>query len=123
MTHDELKLQLTAELKTVTEELESIATQNPESGDWVATPEPATFGNADPNDAADVVEGWNERRAMMGQLEIRYRNINRALEKFEAGTYGVCEISGEPIEPERLEANPAARTNVANIDREQELPA
>ena len=121
MTHEELKHRLEAELETVTTELNSIATQNPATGDWVAIPEEGSVGNADPNDAADAVEGWNERRAMLGQLETRYQNINRALKKFEDDTYGICEISGEPIESERLEANPAARTNQANMDREQNL--
>ena len=37
------------------------------------------------------------------------------------GTYGSCEISGEAIEVERLEANPAARTCKAHIEREAEL--
>ena len=46
----------------------------------------------------------------------------RALQKIKAGAYGVCEISGEPIEVERLAANPAARTTLANADREKELP-
>lgn len=122
MTHEELKSRLETELNTVVSELESIAALNKETDDWVATPEAGAVGNPDPNDAADVVEEWNERRAMMAQLEIRYRNINRALKKFEDGTYGKCEISGEPIEDERLAANPAARTNMANIDREKELP-
>ena len=45
------------------------------------------------------------------------------LKKIEAGTFGVCEISGEPIEEDRLDANPAARTNKANINNEADLPA
>ena len=88
----------------------------------MAIPDKADLGNADENVEADAVEEWNGRRALMAQLEIRYRNIKRALEKIANGTYGICEISGEPIEEERLHANPAARTNLANIDREKELP-
>jgi len=116
------KIQLETELGKVTSELEVIAVQSPETGDWVAIPVADDMGNADSNVEADVVEEWNERRALMEQLEIRYRNIVRALEKIKNDTYGICEISAEPIETERLEANPAARTNLANIDREKELP-
>jgi RNA polymerase-binding transcription factor DksA len=116
------KIQLEAELMKVVSGLETIAVQSPDSGDWVATPVASDLGNADENIEADAVEEWNERRALVAQLEIRYRNITRALEKIENGTYGICEISGEPIEEERLQANPAARTNLANIDRERELP-
>ena len=40
----------------------------------------------------------------------------------EKGTYGICEISGQPIEAERLKANPAARTSQANQEKEAQLP-
>ena len=32
-----------------------------------------------------------------------------ALRRLERGTYGICEITGKPIEPDRLEALPWAR--------------
>jgi RNA polymerase-binding protein DksA len=35
--------------------------------------------------------------------------INRALAKIIDGTYGICEMTGEPIKRERLEAIPTAR--------------
>ena len=38
--------------------------------------------------------------------------IDHALSKFDDGTYGVCEVSGEPIPKERLEAIPWAREKV-----------
>jgi RNA polymerase-binding transcription factor DksA len=122
MSHEELKARLEAELADITAQLKTIATHNPETGDWIAIPAAGTVGNADENVAADAAEEWEKRRALMPQLETRYRNVKRALEKFSAGTYGVCELSGKPIELERLEANPAARTNIANRNREEELP-
>jgi len=112
---------LSNELKKITADLEIIAVKDPVSNDWVAVPISEELMSADPNSEADGVEEWNERRAILAQLEIRHRNIKRALEKINNGTYGFCEISGEPIEVERLRANPAARTNLANLDREKEL--
>jgi len=38
--------------------------------------------------------------------------IDRALERIEAGTYGISEVSGKPIPVERLEAVPYATTLV-----------
>lgn len=35
--------------------------------------------------------------------------IERAIEKIEAGTYGICELCGEPIDRERLEEVPYVR--------------
>lgn len=118
----ELKKRLDEELLQITSELEKIATKHPESGDWVAVPASGDVGNADANVGADAAEEWSKRRAIMSQLEIRHRNVARALEKISNNIYGICEISGKPIEEERLNANPAARTNIENIDREKELP-
>ncbi|MGH2785575.1 MAG: TraR/DksA C4-type zinc finger protein [Actinomycetota bacterium] len=36
-------------------------------------------------------------------------DVDRALQMLDAGTYGLCEACGQPIAPERLDANPAAR--------------
>ncbi len=117
----EFKNVLESELKIVTAELGRIAVNNTKSNDWVAVPVGDDLKTADPNDEADAIEEWNERRAAMNQLETRYRNIVRALEKIDEGLYGVCEISGQEIEIERLRANPAARTNLANLEKESEL--
>lgn len=38
--------------------------------------------------------------------------IDAALERLDAGTYGVCEVSGKPIPKERLKAIPWATTRV-----------
>jgi len=40
------------------------------------------------------------------------KNIDRALQKIEAGTYGVCEDTGQPIPYERLSLIPWARTGL-----------
>ncbi len=48
--------------------------------------------------------------------------INEALKRIDAGTYGICEMSGDLISEERLEALPFTRFTVAcqeRIEREQ----
>ena len=46
------------------------------------------------------------------ELEKRIRDqlakVEHALSKFENGTYGLCDVCGQPINPERLEALPQA---------------
>jgi RNA polymerase-binding transcription factor DksA len=46
--------------------------------------------------------------------------IEQALKRIEDGTFGVCEISGQPIQAERLEAIPWARFSA---DAERDLEA
>jgi DnaK suppressor protein len=116
-----IKATLEDTLATLTTELSAIAVHNPETDDWEALPVGADSSEPDENDEADVVEEWNERRATVAVLETDYRNTKRALAKIAAGTYGICEVSGEPIEEARLHANPAARTCIAHREEEDLL--
>ena len=68
----------------------------------------------EPDELADRMEDQEEKGAEKSALLERRTNIEDALHKIESGTYGICEVSGEPIEQERLEANPAARTCTAH---------
>lgn len=107
---------------TLTEDLNTIAVHNPATDDWEVRTDQTGSTEPDANIQADSEEDAEERIATLAELETRYRNIVRALQKIEAGTYGICEISGEPIEPKRLEANPAARTCMAHMNEEADLP-
>src|SRR5690606_29696806 len=63
---------------------------------------------ADPGDQAwrDLVADINLAEVTRDVNEIR--EIERALNRLAHGHYGICISCGEPIDPERLEANPAA---------------
>ncbi len=45
------------------------------------------------------------------------KQINRALQKIEEGTYGICDISGKEIPKARLEAIPYATMTVEAQDK------
>lgn len=108
-THFKEKLE--EELKQVLSELKTVGIEDPASHDWQATPPPPEdTSSADENELADRIEEYEDNAGILKQLEIRYNEIKAALDRIEQGTYGVCEVSGEPIEHERLEANPAATT-------------
>jgi DnaK suppressor protein len=59
------------------------------------------------DDATDISEQERDL-ALIGTLQERMREVDRALERLDAGLYGVCERCGEAIMPERLEARPFA---------------
>jgi len=50
--------------------------------------------------------------ALSAQARQAVEEIDHALAKIKAGTYGLCETSGEPIPKDRLEAIPWARERV-----------
>lgn len=59
------------------------------------------------DDATDVVEQEKDL-ALIGNLQDRMRDTERALSRLEEGTYGLCERCGKPIGAERLDALPSA---------------
>ena len=48
--------------------------------------------------------------SLLEQLEAQIGDLDAALRKIDEGTYGICEICGVDIAPERLEAMPGTRT-------------
>jgi RNA polymerase-binding transcription factor DksA len=62
--------------------------------------------------AADVGSETFEREkefSILEQVEAELGDIERALHRLDAGTYGRCEVCHQPIAEERLEAMPATR--------------
>jgi RNA polymerase-binding transcription factor DksA len=51
--------------------------------------------------------------ALLAQARAHLADLDSALDRLAAGTYGTCERCGEPIPAGRLEARPAAATCVA----------
>ena len=117
METEKFKVLLEEELDKLNTEMKELGVKNPEvKGDWVERANALDTTNADLNEVADRTEEYDERRATLATLEGRYNNLRRALKKIAEGKYGICEVSGEPIEEDRLEANPAARTCKAHMD-------
>lgn len=75
---------------------------------------------------ADVGSETFERTkdlSVQEDVEGRLEDVKRALEKLDSGTYGVCEVCGEAIPDERLEAVPAARYCVQHQAEMERQPA
>ncbi len=60
-------------------------------------------------DTSQVTAERGETGALVARLVETLSQVERALDKFDAGTYGVCEGCGGAIAPARLEAKPEAR--------------
>jgi RNA polymerase-binding transcription factor DksA len=80
---------------------------------------------------ADTASETFEREkdvSILERLEAELAELQAALERVDAGTYGIDEETGEPIDDARLDAFPTARTNVPAADlrardtRQEEIP-
>lgn len=78
-----------------------------------------SFGNHDADNATDVME-QQRNMALIDTLGERQRDIDRALARLDAGTYGTCERCKKPIAPERLEVLPFATLCIHCQSREDE---
>ncbi len=108
------EVKLEQELKLVEKELKEIAVRSPKDPNgWVPSITKETdmgSDSADSNEVADEIESLEENTAIVSKLEAQYNDIKIALDKIKNGTYGKCEVGGEDIPEDRLEANPSART-------------
>ena len=64
-------------------------------------------------DSSQVTAERGEAEALAIKLRETLADVEEALAKLDAGTYGVCEDCGKPIGDARLEAMPAARRCIA----------
>lgn len=60
-------------------------------------------------DSGQVAAEQGESRVLAGQLRDQLDDVESALARLEDGTYGSCEVCGQPIGDARLEAMPATR--------------
>lgn len=117
MKTDLYKTKLEEEKKLLEDELSSMGKLDKETGEWEATPPSQSAPEADESDMADRTEDYGERSAITETLDQRLDDINNALQKIQGGNYGTCEVCGNQIEEDRLEANPAARTCKACMEK------
>lgn len=106
---DELKEKLIAEKKQLEDELGKFATKTAE-GEY-KTGFPDDVGNEQGENAIEVEE-YTDKLALEQSLETQLKDVIDALAKMEDGTYGKDEKTGEDIDVNRLQAYPAARTNI-----------
>jgi DnaK suppressor protein len=116
MNTEPYKQKLLAEKATLEGELGSLGTQDAETKVWQATSPEEGEQTDFREEVADRLEEDNSRAATMEPLRTRLTEVEAALARIEAGTYGVCEKGGETIEESRLEANPAARTCMLHLE-------
>lgn len=62
------------------------------------------LGEGDP-----AIIQWEINLALLQRAKQKVQQLQEALENLTAGTYGVCEVCGKPIELERLEILPQTK--------------
>jgi len=104
------KQRLEKEKADLEAQLRDVAQPNPSRpGQWEAV-QKEQGQEADPNDQANLLDDDQENRAVVDVLNSRHTEVVAALERINDGTYGTCSVCGNPIEEDRLDADPADAT-------------
>jgi DnaK suppressor protein len=98
----QIRAKLEGEKKRFQEELNQLKV-SPDSDE---RREGSPFGKRE-EEATESME-LEKRLALENKLEALISEVDRALNKLDAGTYGNCDICGQPIDPARLDALPQA---------------
>ncbi len=100
---EQLRSRLESEQKRLLMELEQMETS---AQPTEVRREGSPFGKRE-EEATESFE-LEKRLALERQLRGHLAEIEQALRKLEKGTYGLCDVCGQPIDPGRLEALPEA---------------
>ena len=103
ISFDILRSRLESERKRLLEELEQLrASTRPADERREGSP----FGKRE-EEATESFE-LEKRLVLEKRIKDLLAEIEHALHKHEKGTYGLCDVCGQPIDPARLEALPQA---------------
>ncbi|MQY56256.1 MAG: molecular chaperone DnaK [Dehalococcoidia bacterium] len=103
VNYSEFYEHLKKEKKQIAERLEQLRARRQPLGE---RREGSPFGKRE-EEASEASE-LEKRLALEKKLRGTLAEIEHALEKYEAGTYGLCDSCGQPIELTRLQALPQA---------------
>ena len=107
---EEILLAEKAELESDLADIAKKDTRN--RGGWEATAGDMDIDSADENEVADKFEEIEENAGITDKLEDQLIEVKAALDRIKAGTFGLCQKCGKPIEKGRLEANPSSKISI-----------
>ena len=105
-----IKEQLTKEHQALEERLSWFAKQDDANPDNFRSRFP-DYGSKEDENAAEVA-AYSDRISLEHTVESDLRDVKRALESIEEGTYGTCRHCGNPIEEKRLMIRPTSSSCV-----------
>lgn len=96
--------------------LARIAQMDGDMGSLVAASRDSNADDEHDPEGQTIAYERSQLGALTGRARDHLAEIDAAVDRLAAGTYGVCEVCGVAIDPARLEARPTAATCVAHAD-------
>jgi DnaK suppressor protein len=99
---NQIRARLEAEKKRIQDELAQLVSSHPADERREGSP----FGKRE-EEATESME-LEKRLALENRLKALLAEVERAIQKMDSGTYGVCDVCNVAIDPARMEALPQA---------------
>jgi DnaK suppressor protein len=99
---NQVRARLEAEKKRIQDELTQLVSSYPADERREGSP----FGKRE-EEATESME-LEKRLALESRLKALMTEVERAIQKIDSGTYGICDICNQTIDPARMEALPQA---------------
>jgi RNA polymerase-binding protein DksA len=84
---------------------------------------PVETAKGDEGDLAQTAQAKERSMWLANDQKQRLAQIDQVLSRIAAGKYGICDMCGKPIAPERMEANPHAILCIACQSKSEKRPA
>ncbi|MBT3817248.1 MAG: TraR/DksA family transcriptional regulator [Candidatus Magasanikbacteria bacterium] len=109
---DDIKERLIEEKARLEKELHTFTKKNPNIKD--GSDFDATFPNYgdEEDDSVHEVADYSVNKTLEITLEKQLRDVNKALERLDEGTYGICKYTNKPIDKKRLLARPTSSSSI-----------
>ncbi len=106
-TLEHFKQRLVEEQARLEAELNDIGHADPLQKDSFTADYPESGSNSEDDNAQEIAE-YADDLSIEARLEAELKDVSKALESVEKGTYGTCKYCQKPIDQKRLEARPAS---------------
>lgn len=103
---EEIKASLLAQKKQITNDLTDVSRKDSHEADNRSAQFPE-YGDK-PDENAQEISDFSTTVMAQKVLEKSLEDINKALDRIEKGTYGICKYCGKSIGEKRLQARPTA---------------
>jgi DnaK suppressor protein len=108
---EEIKASLLAQKKQIMTDLSDVSRKDSHESDNRSAQFPE-YGDK-PDENAQEISDFSTTIMAQKVLEKSLEDIDKALNRIEKGTYGICKYCGKPINAKRLQARPTAGACIA----------
>lgn len=104
---DHFKQRLMEEKDRLLQELKDLGHEDTHEKGHFEANYPESGSNSEDDNAQEIAE-YADDLSIEARIEAELKDVDKALDAIQKGTYGICKYCGKSIDEKRLEARPAS---------------